>query len=82
LFAGKAVRLQLHALASNSATSYARRATPEHIKDRLLPASRRNCIEIGANAVSHGRKPPLRLGSGLIDHSQKMTAAAMQIAEK
>jgi hypothetical protein len=23
-----------------------------------------------------------RLGSGLIDHSQKMTAAAMQIAEK
>ena len=51
LFAGKAVRLQLRALASNSATSYARRATPEHIKDRLLTASRRNCIEIGANAV-------------------------------
>jgi hypothetical protein len=23
-----------------------------------------------------------KLGSGLIDHSQKMTAAAMQIAEK
>jgi hypothetical protein len=25
---------------------------------------------------------PIGLGSGLIDHSQKMTAAAMQIAEK
>ena len=28
------------------------------------------------------RELPFDLGSGLIDHSQKMTAAAMQIAEK
>jgi DNA repair protein RadD len=32
--------------------------------------------------LSRRKRPDVDLGSGLIDHSQRMTAAAMQIAEK
>lgn len=40
-----------------------------------MPLANHRILDIGSG---YGKK----LGSGLIDHSQKMTAAAMQIAEK
>jgi len=35
-----------------------------------------------AKSFTNSQSAKVVLGSGLIDHSQKMTAAAMQIAEK
>jgi hypothetical protein len=39
-------------------------------------------INIAVRAVGLKEPSSFQLGSGLIDHSQNMTAAAMQIAEK
>jgi hypothetical protein len=50
-----AVRLQLHALASNLGNFLRTLATPEPIKDWSLTSLREKLIKIGAKLVSHGR---------------------------
>jgi hypothetical protein len=54
-FAANAVRLQLHALASNLGNSLRTLATPEPIKDWSLTTLKEKLIKIGAKVVSHGR---------------------------
>jgi hypothetical protein len=54
-FAANAVRLQLHALASNLGNFLRTLAMPEPIKDWLLTILKDKLIKIGAKIVSHGR---------------------------
>ena len=52
-FAANAVRLQLHALASNLANFLRTLATPEPIKDRSMTTLKEKPIKIGAKVVNH-----------------------------
>src|SRR5262249_26252275 len=54
-FAANAVRLQLHALASNLANFLQTLATPEPMSDWSLTTLKEKLIKIGAKVVSHGR---------------------------
>jgi hypothetical protein len=47
-----------------------------------LPTAATACAPFADHAAFPATALVAPLGSGLIDHSQKMTAAAMQIAEK
>jgi hypothetical protein len=55
MFATKAVRLQLHALAYNLGNFLRTLATPEPIKDWSLSSLKDKLIKIGAKVISHGR---------------------------
>ena len=76
-FAANAVRLQLHVLAYNSATSCARWAMPKTADPWSLTSLREKLIKIGAKVVSHGRYMTFQLAE--VSVSRQMFAEILSL---